>query len=181
MGVLAIQVPEGGLLGALAPLGLAASAGTALVIDLDPAGPRYPSEGTLAGLVENGPRLADLEPERSGLAVLRNGGVRAEVTGEIIDAFAREWPHVVIRLAPNAEPWSAGPVVRVYPLVPGGLFEASPDGVFQDLGFRLPAPDGALRLPPLSRVAAGALLAGTIPIRSRWVRAWSALWEQRWE
>ena len=181
MGVLAVQVPEGGLLGALAPLGLGASAGTALVVDLDPAGPRYPGEGTLAELVEDGPRLADLRPERTGLAVLRNGGVGAEAAGEIVAALAREWPQVVVRLAPGAETTGGFPVLRVYPLVPGGLFEAPSDGVFQDLGFRLPAPEGAIRLPRLSRAAAGTLLAGTIPYRSSWVRAWSPLWERPWE
>src|SRR4030066_639874 len=51
MPALAIWTPEDGVLGALAPLGLAASAGTALVIDLDPLGPRYPGEPSLADLV----------------------------------------------------------------------------------------------------------------------------------
>ena len=40
MPALAIWSPEDGVLGAVAPLGLAAAAGTALVVDLDPRGPR---------------------------------------------------------------------------------------------------------------------------------------------
>ncbi len=180
MAVLAIQTPEDGLLGALAPLGLGAAAGTALVVDLDPAGPQYPGEGSLAGLVEEGPRRADLSPVRAGLAVLRNGGVEPAAAGQVLAALLEGWPAVVLRLPgiPSAE---SEPDLVVHPLIPGGLFPARAPVpvIYQDLGFRIPAPGP--QLPALSRGTAAALLAGTIPPRSRWVRAWRAAWNGTWE
>lgn len=179
MAVLAIQTPEDGLLGALGPLGLGAAAGTALVIDLDQDGPRYPGEGSLASLVADGPRRGDLSPTRAGLAVLRNGGVQASEARPVVDALIAGWPSVVLRLPPEPGPWEIDLVL--VPLVPGRLFAGSSTGVnvFQDLGFHLPAPGP--RLPVLGRATAGGLLAGTVPVRSRWVRAWKAAWEGKWE
>lgn len=176
MGVLAIQTPEDGLLGALAPLGLGAAAGTALVVDLDPDGPQYPGQGTLARLIEDGPRMADLQPQRRGLAVIRNGGIEAAAAAEILAAFSREWPHLVLRLPPRTAAPAGFPLVTVHPLVPGRLFEWTDGSVYQDMGFRVRAPEGARRLPVLGRAVAGSLLAGTIPLRSRWVQAWRSLW-----
>lgn len=77
------------LLGAIAPLGLAVAAGTALVVDLDADGPSYPAERTLAQVVAEGPRRAELVPERSGVAVLPNGGVRAFEALEMVEMLAR--------------------------------------------------------------------------------------------
>ena len=90
MPALAVWTPEDGLLGALAPLGLAAAAsGSALVVDLDEGGPHYPGEASLADLVRAGSRRADLYPERRGVAVLRNGNsnrsiaLRADARGRL--------------------------------------------------------------------------------------------------
>jgi hypothetical protein len=165
------------LLGALAPLGLGAAAGTALVVDLDPAGPRYPGTGSLASLVADGPRRSDLAPDRTGLAVLRNGGVDPDRADEVLAALAAGWPSVVLRLPASG---SGRADILVRPLVPGGLFPSdhSATTIFQDLGFRLPAPGPVL--PVLSRGTAAALLAGSLPVRSRWVRAWKEAWEGAW-
>jgi hypothetical protein len=175
MAVLAIRIPEDGLLGALAPLGLGAVAGTALVVDLDPGGPRFPGEGSLAQLVADGPRRSDLSPTREGLAVLRNGGVDESTAREVLDALCDGWPAVVLRLPAGSD---RRPDIVVRPLVPGGVFPAGPGAVYQDMGFRLPAPGPVL--PTLSRTTAGALLAGSVPRRSRWVRAWARGWEGAW-
>jgi hypothetical protein len=177
--VLAVRTPEDGLLGALAPLGLGAAAGTALVVDLDPAGPHYPGSGSLADLVDDGPRRSDLSPDRTGLAVLRNGGVKADAAGEVLAALEDGWPAVVLRL-PATPAAGREADVAVYPLLPGGLFSVHAHGpaVFQNLGFRIPAP--GLQLPVLSRATAAALLAGSVPARSRWVRAWKPVWEGQW-
>ncbi|MEE8489046.1 MAG: hypothetical protein V3S43_01840, partial [Acidimicrobiia bacterium] len=78
MPALAIWSPEDGVLGAVAPLGLAAASGTALVVDLDPNGPNYPGASSLAALVADGPRRSDLQPVRKGVAVLANGGIEPE-------------------------------------------------------------------------------------------------------
>ncbi len=167
------------MLGALAPLGLGAAAGTALVVDLDPEGPGYPGNGSLADLVADGPRRTDLSPTRSGLAVLRNGGVEAAAAGQVLEALIAGWPAVVLRVAGSgSSAWEPDLIVR--PLVPGGLFPSLPAGVvvFQDLGFRIPAPGP--QLPVLRRAAAASLLAGSIPLRSRWVRAWKPAWDGTW-
>lgn len=168
------------MLGALAPLGLGAAAGTALVVDLDPDGPRYPGTGSLADLVADGPRRSDLSPDRAGLAVLRNGGVGPAAAAEVVAALEIGWPALVLRL-PQVPRAGREPDVVVHPLVPGGLFPSPvPDAaVFQDLGFRIPAPGPTL--PVLSRATAAALLVGSIPARSRWVRAWRPAWEGGWE
>lgn len=176
MAVLAIRTPEDGLLGALAPLGLGAAAGTALVVDLQPDGPRYPGEGSLAQLVAEGPRRVDLSPQRTGLAVLRNGGIDWFAATEILDALAAGWPSVVLRLPPAEEVRPSDVVVA--PLVPGGVMSAPSATVYQDLGFRVPAPGPVL--PTLSRFTAGSLLAGSVPRRSRWVRAWRGAWDGAW-
>ena len=98
MPALAIWSPEDALLGAVAPLALAAAAGTALVVDLDPQGPRYPGSGSLADLVRDQPRRDDLRPGRAGVAVLRNGGIDPEAAEEVLVALAKDWPAVVFRL-----------------------------------------------------------------------------------
>ena len=90
MPALALWTPEDGLLGALAPLGLALAAGTALVVDLDPLGPHYPGTTSLADLVAEGPRQADLKPAHRGVAVLRNGGVAPAAAAEVVAAPTAE-------------------------------------------------------------------------------------------
>ena len=66
MPALSTWTPEDGVLGAVAPLAMAAAAGTALVVDLDPHGPAYPGAVGLAGLVSEGPTRLDLEPALAG-------------------------------------------------------------------------------------------------------------------
>ncbi len=178
MAALAIQTREDGLLGALAPLGLAAAAGTALVIDLDPDGPRYPGTGSLAQLAADQPRRQDLEPTRSGLAVLRNGGVEYREVASLVSALIRGWPAVVLRIGSGLRPPPELATVTVHPLLPGGLFEAPEvPAVYQPMGFRMAVPGEGLMLPPLTRRVVGGLLGGNVPRRSRWIRAWGALWD----
>lgn len=178
MAALAIHTREDGLLGALAPLGLAAAAETALVIDLDPAGPRYPGTGSLAQLVADQPRRQDLEPVRSGLAVLRNGGVEYQEAAEVVAALIRGWPSVVLRLAAGLQVPAGVLGLTVLPLVPGGLFEVPETPVvYQPMGFRMSPPQAGMMLPSLTRRVAAALLGGNVPRRSRWIRAWGTLWD----
>ncbi len=183
MPALAIWTPEDGVLGAVAPLGLAAAAGGAsLVVDLDPAGPAYPGSSSLADLVADGPRRADLVPERSGLAVLRNGGVAPEAAAAVVAALAGSWPSLVLRLPACPRPQSPpAPLVPVRPLLPADVFpwDGTP-AVYQRTGWRVPAPGPG---PVLPRPRAGAwatLLAGSIPAADRWVAAWREVWGQPW-
>ncbi|MCP4251643.1 MAG: hypothetical protein GY778_31790, partial [bacterium] len=136
MPALAVWTASDGLLSAVAPLGLAAAAGTALVVDLDPAGPDYPGPASLAELVADGPRRADLVPGRSGVAVLRNGGVDATEAREVIDALAVGWPHLVVRVGDPGMADGLAPLVPVWPLLPGILApQVDTQCVYQRTGF----------------------------------------------
>jgi hypothetical protein len=184
MPALAIWTPEDGVLGALAPLGLAAAAGTALVIDLDPLGPRYPGEPSLADLVREGPRRADLSPARRGVAVLRNGGVGPAAAAEVVSALVAGWERVVLRLPPRPAPvGSMGTVVPVRLLIPGGLFvRTGGPAVYQSTRTMLPLPGPGVRLPVPSAGTVAGLLKGCLPVAGdRWVRAWRPVWETPWE
>jgi hypothetical protein len=184
MPALAIWTPEDGVLGALAPLGLAIAGGTALVVDLDPQGPRYPGDASLADLLREGPRRADLSPARRGVAVLRNGGVGTSGTADVLSALLAGWEKVVLRLPPRPVPAAPGaPVVPVRLLIPGSLFPRS-DGpaVYQSTRAMLPLPGPGFRLPVPSAGTVAGLLRGRLPaVGDRWVRAWRAVWGASWE
>jgi len=179
--VLGVMTYQDGVLSALAPLGLAASVQTALMVDLDPSGPPYPGDTTLARLVTDGPTTRDLQPSRTGLAVLRNGGVAYSEAEQIIDALGDGWPFVVLRLAPEDQTRLFVPIVPVIPLFPGLLSVPwSRPAVFQDTGFRVrPAAPGPV-LPRPSRRTVGGLLEGRVDPRSRWIKAWQGVWELPW-
>jgi hypothetical protein len=179
MTTLAINCAAEGVLSIVAPLALAAAAGTALVVDLDPNGPAYPGSSSLAELVEQGPRLADLRPARKGIAVLRNGGVDTTTAREVIIALARGWPRLVLRA--GAADVESGPVVPVVPLLPGGMTPpCDRPAVYQQVGWHEKAPGPALTLNTPARSTVSALLEGRLPARSRWVRSWRPVWEMSW-
>ncbi len=179
MATLATWCPTGGLLAIVAPLALAAAVGDALVVDLDPDGPRYPGEGSLAELVEDGPRLSDLRPSRRGVAVLRNGGVRPELARDVIAALVAGWPNVVFRVGVDL---SKSPTVPVIPLLPGGFTASWPrPAVYQRMGWQRDAPGPGMTIPTPPRSSIGALLEGRQPVRSRWLAAWGLVWEMPWE
>jgi hypothetical protein len=168
------------VLGAVAPLALAASAGTALVVDLDPAGPPYAGSGSLAALVRDEPRRDDLTPTRSGVAVLRNGGIEPEAAEEVLHALTRNWPAVVFRLPAHHR--GGDGAVPVLPLVAGGLFrQRTPRAIYQRSGGRVDQPGPGVALPPPRRSTLAALLTGRSPMPGdRWIRAWSRVWNHPW-
>ena len=183
MPALAVWTPEDGLLGALAPLGLAAAApDSTLVIDLDEGGPSYPGPSSLAELVAHGPRLIDLRPGRTGVAVLRNGGVGAAAASEVVEAMVGSWPGVVLRIPPRRPVVTSIPVVPVRQLLPGGWFEPfEGPAVLQATAAVRRTPDQGIRLPVPSRSTIAAFLRGEIPgPGDRWVRAWRSVWGAPW-
>lgn len=179
MSAIALWTPGDGLLGALAPLGAALAASPALVIDLDPDGPEYPGERSLADLVAEDPTADELKPG-PGVAVLRNGGVAPSVAAEVVGALLERWDRVVLRLPPRPIPQADFPIVPVRLLVPGWLEGPAEPAVWQATpGWaQLPAP--GVRLPVPSRATVSALLAGRRPGRSRWITAWRSVWRTRW-
>jgi hypothetical protein len=174
--ILAIRAPLDPVLHAVAPLGLASAAGTALVVDLDPGSPGYGGGRTLASLVADGPRLDDLVPRRSGVAVLANGGVDPEEAMPIVEALSRRWPAVVARV--SADP--PLPAVEAFVLLSGMLGpEVGRPAVYQATR---PGPRPRLPgvvLPALGRGSIEAMLAGRRPPR-RWVTAWKPAWSFPW-
>ena len=179
MTVLRTWAPDDGVLGAVAPLALAVAAGSALVVDLDPDGPSYPGEGSLAQLVADGPSRADLLAPRHGVAVLRNGGVGADEAAAVVDALVDGWPRVVLRMAPTAQPSGPG-VVPVVPLVPGRLLAVAGPAVCQRGPWPVEAPPGSVVLPRPRASTIRALLEGRRPGWSRWLRAWRPVWGVSW-
>jgi hypothetical protein len=182
MPALAIWTPEDGLLGALAPLGLAAAAGTCLVVDLDPAGPHYPGARSLASLVAEGPRREDLSAARRGVAVVRNGGVDPAAATPVLDALVEGWERVVLRLPPRHPPIPSCPVVPVRLSLPGTLFPPG-DGpsVYQATPGALRPPGPGIRLPVPNRRTVEGLISGRLPLPGdRWIRAWRRAWEVPW-
>lgn len=167
------------LLSTLSPIGLALAAGSALVVDLDGDGPPYPSERTLVEVVEEGPRLSDMSPDRSGVAVLRNGGADPATAVETVGNLARSWPAVVARVGAEPVPF---PVIPVRLLWPGFLApEGERPAVWQMVPGGSEPPGPGPLLPPPGRSTVNALLAGRRPVRSRWVRAWRQVWELPWQ
>jgi hypothetical protein len=180
MATLAIWCPLDGVLGTVAPLALAAAAGSALVVDLDPNGPRYPGIGSLADLVESGPRLSDLRPSSQGVAVLRNGGVAVEDAAEVLAALVAGWPTVVFRSSDGVS-FEGTPTVPLVPLLPGAMtVRWGGAAVYQQIGWHEKAPGPAVTLPTPSRATVASLLDGRMPPRSRWVTAWRQVWELPW-
>ena len=181
MPALAVWTAFDGLLSVTAPLGLAVAAGTALMVDLDPAGPVYPGPASLADLVVDGPRRADLVPSRPGVAVLRNGGVDPAEAREVIEALVTGWPHVVVRVHETGTADGLAPLVPVWPLLPGILSPSvRTHCVYQRTGFAATPPGPGPVLPrPRPAVLAG-LLNGVVNRRSRWVRSWRQVWSMPW-
>jgi hypothetical protein len=161
-------------------LALAAAAGTALVVDLDPGGPRYPGEATLAGLVAEGPRRSDLEPDAKGVAVLGNGGIEPEAAEEVLAALVQGWPAVVFRLAPHHR--GGDGAIPILPLVPGNLLAGvSSPALYQRSGWNVEPPGPGIVLPRPRRAVLGALLTGVVPGgKDPWIRTFRRVWERRW-
>ena len=169
------------MLSVLAPMGLAAAAdGPALLLDLDPTGPGYPSTRSLADLVADGPTRAELTPGREGMALLRNGGIGWSDAVVMVERLALSWSSLILRVGVGESglPW---PVIPVFPLLPGFLtVTESRAAVWQasDRGQIAPGPGPVL--PPLSRREIRSLLETHSMPRGRWVRAWHQVWELPW-
>jgi hypothetical protein len=178
MKVLGVRTEVDSVLSAVAPLGLAAAAGTALMVDLDPQGPPYPSARSLADLVADGPRRDELTPQRQGVAVLRNGGVGWEQSAALVVTLAEHWPAVVLRVGADRVEF---PVVPVVPLLPGMLAPAQGRvAVWQAMAKGSSAPGAGPVLPAISRTVMQRLLEGTVDPRGRWVTAWERVWRLPW-
>jgi hypothetical protein len=156
----------------ISPLGLAASAGTCLVVDLDPTAAPLPG-ATLTDLLRDGATSAHLRAGRTGVAVIGNGGIAEPEVAGLLEGLTAGWPAVVLRVPPGE---ASIPVFSLDPpeLRPARAFRA----VWQASvpGSRAPG----VVLPPLRRSAVRALCRGVVEPRSRWVRAWHEIWDPSW-
>lgn len=166
------------ILSVVAPIGLAAAAGTALVVDLA-AELAAATTRSLADIRADGPTLAEISPGRGGVALIAGGGIDRTDTAELIKRLSSRWPAIVVRV--DGDGWDF-PVVPVLPLFPGRLAPV-PDGlsaVWQPVGTGASPPGPGPVLPRLRPGALRRILGGHLPRRSRWVAAWASVWEMPW-
>lgn len=175
-GVLAVTSPDP-VMSVLGPIGLAAAAGTALIVDLDE-GLRRPRTRSLADIAADGARLSELAPGRRGVALVSSGELPPETVVEVVARLSLHWPAVVIRPGPWG--WE-GPTVPLIPLYPGWL---APSHIGAAVWQRVPGgaapPATGPVLPAPGAGLVRRMLAGGLPGRSRWTRAWAAVWELPW-
>jgi hypothetical protein len=175
-GVLGIESPDP-VLSLFGAFGLAASAGTALVVDMAESW-RVRTDRTLADFLENGPALHELSPARGGVAVIAIGPIDPVNAVPIVERLAVNWPAVVVRC--SADSWP-GPKVPVRPLLPGMLAATDPSpAVWQTVnrGTRPPGPGPVL--PRLGSRTAHGLMMGRLPRRGRWLGVWAQVWGMPW-
>ena len=160
----------------IGPLGLAASIGSCLVVDLDPEAPPLGGR-TLADLMEDGLRAGDLRPS-DGVAVIGSGGLGYGEALPILDELLDRWPAVVIRVGAEEIP---APLVPILPLLPAPFRPSVQRCALQLTARGQSAPTRAISLPPLRRQQIHAMLGGRIEPRWRWVRAFRDVWGAAWE
>lgn len=165
------------VLSVVAPVGLAAVAGTTLVVDL--ATDTRLSSRTLAGLAADGPSATDLSPGRPGVAFMSGGVIDRDDASAMIAKLARHWPAIVIRVSDDDLPFAIVPVI---PLFPGRFTPVMvpSHGVWQPVGAGREPPGPGPVLPRLRAGLVRRVLAGQLPGRSRWVGAWASVWEMPW-
>lgn len=174
--LLAVQSPDP-VLSVAAALGLAASVKTCLIVDLV-SDLRLPRARSLRHILKEGPRLDELSPGRTGVAIISGGGLDPDDAAVAIDSLGQRWPALVLRVGPAR--WH-GPTVPVVPLYPGLLARIESDvAVWQPVGDSYLPPGPGPVLPRLRPGLARLLLAGRLPNRSRWVSAFRTVWDLPW-
>jgi len=174
--VLGLRSPDP-LLSTVAPIGLAASVGTALVVDL--VSTRAASRRTLRDMWADGPTLSELSPGRPGIAMVAGGSIERDAAIEVIEQLSRRWPALVVRTDGIDWPFATVPVIPLFP----GRLAPQPEGshgVWQPVGAGADPPGPGPVLPRLGPRALRRMLEGHLPRRSRWVEAWRPVWEMPW-
>lgn len=161
------------VLNSIGPIGLALAAGSALVIDLvGDGGPR-----SLADIRDDGPRLDELSPGRTGVAIIGAGPISGAELRQVIESLAPSWPAVVVRS--DGSRWD-GPTVPYQGVYPGQPPKIGSPGVWQVAPGAGSGRFPGVVMPDLRRRLVVALLKGEVPAKSRWVSAWRRVWELPW-
>lgn len=175
--VLAIHTVNDGVLGVIAPIGLAASMGTCLVVDLVIG--RQARGVSLAKMVQDGPTSAQLRPEARGISFLRNGGVESGEAAEVVEALATGWPNVVLRVRTPEQTPDGVRAVQVEAVLRGPF--VAPVGnqsVLQPVGLGgIPRGHNGPVLAKLRARTARSILTGHLNPRWKWIQSWSQVWE----
>jgi hypothetical protein len=174
--VLAV-VAEDPVMSVLAPVALAAAAGTALLMDmgdvLGAAGRR-----TLADMAAEGPTGRETMPDRKGVAVVRGGGLGTAEAADLLERLSFGWPAVVVRVTGGDWPGARVPVVPLYP----GVLAPRMGGpcVWQRVRGGPDAPGPGPVMPPVGTANVRRVLAGGLPLPGRWLRSWGVVWGLPW-
>jgi len=183
MATIHLWSPDDRSLGILGALALAATAGTALVVDADPGSHAFGGRRSLAEVVADDPTGEDLRPRRRGVAVLANGGVTLEGADRVLEAMASGWPALVLVSAVPARPGGPKgmPLVPVLPLVPPDL-RTRIDGpaVYQRTSWTATRRPAGIVLPRPLPGELPVLARHRIPVFGRWMRAWRRVWSYPW-
>lgn len=168
------------VLSAVAPIGLAAAAGTALIVDLVARDPQNASVRTLRDIAADGPSLAELSPGRRGVAMIRGGGLDVSELVPVIEALTGRWPAIVVRTSSGTWPFPEVPVVPLFPGVIHAVPATRHAGVWQPVRGGSEPPGPGPVLPWLRPGLVRRMLSARLPQRSRWVGAWAQVWEMPW-
>lgn len=174
MAVIALWSPSDYLLSVLAPLALASSRRSCLVVDLDADGPPHPAPFTLSDLVADGPTAQQLAPAVGPPRLLPNGGVMPNDAADVVGALVAHWPNVVLRCPPSQS--APADAVQLVPLLPSTVQVHDGPIVFQDIGLGVDPPSGATTIRRPRRATVEALANHRVPVRSRWVRDLATIW-----
>ncbi len=157
-------------------MGLALVAGTALVIDF--VGPSRHGERSLSELFTDGPRLRDLSPTRTGVAIISGGELTPAEVQSVVGVLERSWPALVLRGERSSR---TAATVTYRPLYPGVLaYNDDSPAVWQPLHSWSRPPGPGPVLPRISALAVRQLLHLRRPVARSWIRSWKAVWEMPW-
>lgn len=160
----------------IGPIGLAAAAGTGLIVDST--SQVTSQRRSLADWVEAGPNLEELAPGRRGIASIPAGPIDDDQLLSVLRKLSNSWPAVVLRLE---QPLPDVPTVPYRPILPGLLApESDAVAVWQPASQVGRAQVSGPVLPTLRRRDTIGMAMGRMPTSRRWIASWQRVWEMPW-
>jgi len=165
---------EDPVLNLIGPIGMGLAVESALIVDL--AGDS--SGRSLAEIRDEGPRLEELSPGRSGVATIAAGPVTGSELSEAIEIMISSWPSIVIRS--DGLRWT-GPTVPYRGVYPGirvardampAVWQMAPGAGYKKFH--------GVVMPRIGHRSTLTMLHGRIPRAPSWIAAWRRVWEMPW-